>query len=108
MNKENKKLWIEALRSGKFEQGIGALCKNNKYCCLGVLVKVFEEQNKLKFDSQVNSIGYFFFGGETTTPPKVVLDWVRITKEQLNLVMALNDNHECTFKSIANVLTYMD
>lgn len=33
---EFKDKWITALRSGEFEQGIHYLCKDNKYCCLGV------------------------------------------------------------------------
>jgi len=37
MKLEVKKLWIEALRSGKYEQGRGALNKDGKFCCLGVL-----------------------------------------------------------------------
>ncbi len=32
-----KKLWIEALRSGEFKQGIGYLEKDGVYCALGVL-----------------------------------------------------------------------
>lgn len=36
----NAKKWVEALRSGKYEQGIGALCKDGRYCCLGVAVEV--------------------------------------------------------------------
>lgn len=30
------KKWIEALLSGKYKQGQGVLCSNEKYCCLGV------------------------------------------------------------------------
>lgn len=44
MNPELKQKWLEALRSGKYMQGIGALCVNDygkqKYCCLGVLAEV--------------------------------------------------------------------
>ena len=41
MNPEIKKKWVEALRSGKFKQGKGALYKSTSgYCCLGVLCKV--------------------------------------------------------------------
>lgn len=41
MSKELAMKWVEALRSGKYEQGKGYL-KNpyNKYCCLGVLCEV--------------------------------------------------------------------
>lgn len=28
--------WVEALRSGEYEKGIGYLFKYNTYCCLGV------------------------------------------------------------------------
>lgn len=32
--------WVAALRSGKYEQGRGNLCKDNKFCCLGVLLDI--------------------------------------------------------------------
>lgn len=35
--KAHRKLWVEALRSGKYEQGRGFLRSGNQYCCLGVL-----------------------------------------------------------------------
>jgi hypothetical protein len=37
MNKRIKKLWIEALTSGKYKQGKGQLRDGDKFCCLGVL-----------------------------------------------------------------------
>jgi hypothetical protein len=39
MNQELKQKWIEALRSGKYIQGQGALrsVDEDEYCCLGVL-----------------------------------------------------------------------
>ncbi len=44
MNKELKQKWIDALRSGDYEQGKGLLCRitpdGAKYCCLGVLCEV--------------------------------------------------------------------
>lgn len=50
MNKRTMKKWVKALRSGKYNQGSGALCKRFRnefgnitkieYCCLGVLNKV--------------------------------------------------------------------
>ena len=40
MNQEIKKKWVEALLSGKYKQGFGALCWQGKYCCLGVLREV--------------------------------------------------------------------
>jgi hypothetical protein len=40
MDPKIKEKWIEALRSGKYEQGEGTLNKDNKFCCLGVLCEV--------------------------------------------------------------------
>lgn len=38
MDPELKKRWVEALRSGEYEQGTGHLrTKDEKFCCLGVL-----------------------------------------------------------------------
>jgi hypothetical protein len=36
------KQWVEALRSGQYEQGKGNLNKNGKFCCLGVLCELLE------------------------------------------------------------------
>lgn len=41
MNQEVKKLWVEALRSGKYKQGKHCLkTDDGRYCCLGVLCEV--------------------------------------------------------------------
>lgn len=39
MEQELKTRWIEALRSGDYEQGTSYLCYNG-YCCLGVLAEI--------------------------------------------------------------------
>lgn len=36
------KQWADALRSGKYEQGKMALCKDGAFCCLGVLAEEAE------------------------------------------------------------------
>lgn len=40
--------WTAALRSGSYRQGIGCLCKNDKYCCLGVACFIEFGQGTLK------------------------------------------------------------
>ena len=40
MQSELKSKWIEALRSGKYNQGESYLRHENQYCCLGVLCEV--------------------------------------------------------------------
>lgn len=39
MKKTIKNDWVQALESGSFEQGKNILCKNDKYCCFGVLAE---------------------------------------------------------------------
>lgn len=42
MKQADKKKWVKALRSGKYEKGEGALRDyNDKYCCLGVACEIF-------------------------------------------------------------------
>lgn len=33
---EHTQKWLDALRSGEYEQGIGQMSHGSKYCCLGV------------------------------------------------------------------------
>lgn len=37
---ENRKKWVEALRSGEYTQTIGMLKDHHGYCCLGVLCHI--------------------------------------------------------------------
>lgn len=112
MNKEAKEMWIEALKSGKYTQGKHCLKSNdNAYCCLGVLVKVFEDHYGLKFDQRINScLNAVEFGSfySVSTPPEIVIDWINISKNHLTLLMNLNDKHNCTFAGIAEILTHLD
>lgn len=40
MDPELKSKWVDALRSGKYKQGRGYLCRDDAYCCLGVLCDI--------------------------------------------------------------------
>ena len=46
MKRELFNQWVSALRSGKYEQGKGLLCKNNKFCCLGVFLDIINKSYK--------------------------------------------------------------
>lgn len=111
MNKEAKQLWIDALRSGKYKQGKGCLMDtNNAYCCLGVLVRVFEEYYGLKFDQKSTSCNTVGFGSlcSLAAPPEIVIDWIEINQSQQYLLMNLNDKYGCNFAGIADVLMHLD
>lgn len=39
-----KKLWVDALRSGKYQQGKKQLRTGEKFCCLGVLCDLYHKE----------------------------------------------------------------
>lgn len=43
--KANRKAWVEALRSGAYEQATETLTAGGGYCCLGVACKVMGKSN---------------------------------------------------------------
>jgi hypothetical protein len=55
MTPELKAKWIEALRSGEYEQGDGALFSNGKYCCLGVLLAITKDDFNQRYQGFISS-----------------------------------------------------
>lgn len=47
MNAEIKQKWVEALRSGKYQQGRNRLKSGESYCCLGVLCDVLTKDGAI-------------------------------------------------------------
>ncbi len=44
MNQEVKQKWLDALRSGEYDQNKGCLREGNKFCCLGVLSDIHAKE----------------------------------------------------------------
>lgn len=108
MNKEVKKLWIAALRSGKYDQGKHSLKKKDDFCCLGVLCDISE----VNCWSKITKDGLFAYDNDTAVLPKSVIDWagledrvpsVEYCGKQYNLV-ELNDEAGLTFEEIADII----
>lgn len=87
MNAEVKKLWVEALRSGKYKQGKGSLrrvpSRSNdvdKFCCLGVLCdlhsKAFPDTGR---QSQWSQWGQYDFVDAYL--PNTVKKWACLTSD---------------------------
>ena len=77
MRKSIKTKWIKALRSGQYKQGQGALYRNGRYCCLGVLCRVME--TRIKKDSGMLS--------------DAALEKAQLTDGQHNRLSDLNDGY---------------
>ena len=98
-----KAKWVEALRSGNYEQSTGALCRGEKYCCLGVLVEVgkLATKNNVHFDGVVE---YLFTDGSTSAGsiPDVVGDKIRLSSGRADALINMNDYEKKSFAEIAN------
>jgi hypothetical protein len=99
MNKRIKKLWIKALRSGKYKQARSALrvVENGDtgYCCLGVLCEVYRRSTK-RGDWEGST---FMVDGvySMSQVPSPVCDWAKLEQPNPRLgrvktAITLNDN----------------
>lgn len=76
MNKRIKKLWIKALRSGKFKQTQNWLRNSEGHCCLGVLCEVYAQQTgEGRWNDRVFTTKQTSSSG---TLPKPVREWAEI------------------------------
>ena len=124
MKPEIKKLWIDALRSGKYKQNFGELVGNGCHCALGVLCELAIEQGT---PVKRSVYGYFdTIAGQATidadnvglTPnvrtfaglsncPAIVTKLnplIGVPQERRDYVTTLNDNNKLTFNELADLI----
>jgi hypothetical protein len=101
MKKIIKKKWINALRSGKFQQGTGCLwdSKDNSYCCLGVLCEITGNGNNRNMENDYPKDINPDDPNKNTIQPFLGLS----ANIQIKLA-SLNDGG-CDFKEIANYIS---
>ena len=72
---EVKKQWVEALRSGEYKQGQAVLCKDDAFCCLGVLCDLAVKAGVIE-PPNVQGGGYtIYYEGSAHFPGESVEDW---------------------------------
>lgn len=111
MNKEIKARWVDALRSGDYKQGTGALrSKDDEFCCLGVLMDlavkagVLEEPRLYGLDE-----AYYYEGYAASDLHSKVMEWAGINRSgyikgaNISLI-ELNDAYRLSFEHIAIVI----
>lgn len=118
MNPEVKKLWVDALRNGGYQQGKG--CLNNAddgtFCCLGVLCDIAHEAGITSMES-AESVDdpyiMYSYGGNKYALPYEVSKWAGLATDDPTLVIEggktfmvsyLNDEEDYTFKQIADLV----
>lgn len=114
--RHHHKLWIDALRSGKYKQGKGYLNKENKeFCCLGVACENAIEngldlkKHLMRAFIEPNYPIVAFYGEDLAngTLPKEMCEWLNIEpfglfRDKTNLVR-MNDDGK-TFNEIADAI----
>ena len=101
MDKQLKRKWLKALRSGKYEQGQGLLrTVDNKFCCLGVLCDV---QGRRWYGGP--KAGEYAIGRnyDATGEMNRQLERVVDGREHLKRLIRMNDDGK-TFADIANYI----
>jgi hypothetical protein len=99
INPEFKKEWIGALRSGKYEQGHRTLrdSKGDKFCCLGVACDLFDPS------AWVESVDrYYSMHGHVSVLPARLSTKIRLTPDQQDDLIRLNDDKKLSFDKIAD------
>lgn len=78
MNPEIKKKWVDALRSGKYKQGTGALRRGDSFCVLGVVCDLFSKEYGTPWETRNG--GSFYFLSKGCSLPAAVLKWMELPK----------------------------
>jgi len=120
MNQDIKQRWIDALRSGQYQQGVGCLRNaQNQFCCLGVLCDLYVEDNA-ELDSGAcweqgsgRDVSEYCLHDTSEVLPEEVKEWaeldmqnpgVRRPDHPFTSLAVLNDTGRMTFDDIATVI----
>lgn len=79
MKPEIKKLWIDALNSGEYQQGRTFLHKDGKFCCLGVLCELYCK--KVSNIRKLHKEAKYSYAGRRSNLPDVVSIWAGLEIE---------------------------
>jgi hypothetical protein len=102
-----KQKWIDALRSGEYEQGKQYLkSMDNKFCCLGVLCDIIDNKKWETFEkaNSAKSFYPFTYEGYTGTLSNDMLKTTKINIVKMRFLMDMNDVHDKTFAEIADYI----
>jgi hypothetical protein len=107
-----RQLWIEALRSGEYEQTTSYLKRGDTFCCLGVACDV-AMQHGVQLEVEQIADDVTAFNGQTLGLPPEVMGWLGIVGAEGALVnhvngqsclSQLNDYMKYDFDQIADVI----
>lgn len=105
------KKWIEALRSGKYQQVTGRLKRDGGFSCLGVLCEI-SQLGKWRFDNVTGDFSYCAGDSRSSGQlPEAVAKWAKLNSyrgtfpagHRVVSLASLNDHGE-SFAEIADII----
>lgn len=123
MNRDNVAKWVQALRSGEYEQTGHILAEKGKFCCLGVACEVAIKDG-LDVERFVDDDEVTHYDNAISTLPGTVATWLGLDPDQDNVPLrainagladsveddwdttatSLNDRYRLTFEQIADAM----
>lgn len=112
MDKQIKKEWLKALRSGDYQQGSDYLnVKNTTFCCLGVICELAFKQGIVRKEAAGDTIKYISVkdlnDGDQWVLPNAVVVWAGLKEsnpEINNENLAEFNDTGASFEEIADVI----
>ena len=106
MDAAAKKIWVEALRSGEYKQGRGALCVETdgetRYCPLGVAYDVLAEKDWVWTSFSPSRSGWGTERGENGRLDVSIPDSIGLGFSYQDELIEMNDGQKLTFEKIAD------
>ena len=100
MDKNIKKDWVNALRSGRYEQGRGSLCNDHRFCCLGVLYEVLIKEGHFSIERTCRGTLVMYDGN--ISYPYNLINCNIIRESDVDKLVIMNDSKGFSFKEIAD------
>lgn len=114
MNQTIKKKWVDALRSGNYEQGSYMLKSGDgRYCCLGVLCDLAVQEGVAREERTTNTPDpQYYYDGAADLLPASVIKWAGLDSNNAQVeygdgvvpLSVLNDEENLTFNEIADLV----
>jgi len=93
MNSKIKEKWLNALRSGEYNQQQNYLKTDEGFCCLGVLCDLYAKENNVDWKKDKDFDEYTMFGYVGKLPEHVV-KWAGLNNQSPEVK---DDNGNCVF-----------
>ena len=108
MNQDIKDKWINALRSGEYRQGTGALKNSDAFCCLGVLCDLHAKETGTRWVDYAEEGWLSDYLDDDLALPNEVIEWAGLKGQDpvicSDFISTYNDNKGYSFNRLADLI----